>query len=406
MIDAKEAFMRQLTLRIAKASTLRGQVVVIEGSRRHVLGKGTPNAMIEINDRRAWPMMWTRTGIVDAYLDEYWDSPDLAALFALAAQNLPRFDQLRGSLAPVRVPWLRLREAIDRRKFGAKRLREAAHYELGNALFALMLDAEMMYSCAFFPSPDATLDEAAVAKLEMICQKLNLSDKDHVVEIGSGWGGFAVHAARTRGCRVTTTTVSREQHTLATERVGRLGLQHLVDVRMDDYRDMTGTYDKLVSIEMIEAVGHRDLPGFFEKCASLVRPNGTMLLQAITIDDRVFDVSKYSRSFMQTDVFPGSCVPSQRAIAESVAKTDLRLVHLEDLTPHYVSTLQHWRRNLVAADVQLGDLGFDTHLRRLLQLYLAYSEAGFASGRTAVGQMLFAMPACRLALKDARWVRC
>ena len=192
-----------------------------------------------------------------------------------------------------------------------------------------MLDPTLMYSCGVFEHRDATLEEASIAKLEMVCEKLDLGPRDHVVEIGTGWGGFAVYAATTRGCRVTTTTISKEQHDVAARRVREAGVEHLVDLRLDDYRDLRGTYDKLVSLEMIEAVGWQDFGTFFERCSELLAPNGTMLLQAITMDDRAYPVEKASKSFIRTYVFPGGCLPSLEVISKCVARrTDLRTVHL------------------------------------------------------------------------------
>ena len=212
-----------------------------------------------------------------------------------------------------------------------------------------MLDETMMYSGAIFERRDMTLAEASRAKLERICDKLDLGPSDHVLEIGTGWGGFAIHAAATRGCRVTTTTLSREQRELALERVRAAGLSDRVTILLDDYRELTGTYDKLVSIEMIEAVGWKDFGTYFERCASLLRPDGVMALQAITIDDRLYDVEKTQRSFMNSLIFPNGCLPSIEVIARNVARrSDLRMVDLEDITPHYAETLRRWRANVEA----------------------------------------------------------
>jgi cyclopropane-fatty-acyl-phospholipid synthase len=274
----------------------------------------------------------------------------------------------------------------------------AAHYDLGNELFELMLDPLMMYSCALFERPGMTLAEASLAKLERICERLDLGPDDHVLEIGTGWGGFAVHAAATRGCRVTTTTISREQHDRAVERVREEGLEHLVTVLLDDYRDLEGTYDKLVSIEMIEAVGWRRFGTFFECCSRLLAPHGAMLLQAITIDDRAYEVEKAGSSFANTYVFPDGCLPSLEVMFRCVARrTDMHAVGLEDLTPHYAETLRRWRANFERNLERVRELGYDHRFQRLWTLYLCWCEAGFAERRIGDVQLLLAKPRHRVA---------
>jgi cyclopropane-fatty-acyl-phospholipid synthase len=218
-----------------------------------------------------------------------------------------------------------------------------------------------------------------------------------VLEIGTGWGGFAVHAASTRGCKVTTTTISKEQHAVARRRIEEADVGHLVDLRLDDYRDLRGSYDKLVSLEMIEAVGWQHFGTFFERCSELLAPNGTMLLQAITIDDRAYAVEKASKSFIRTYIFPGGCLPSHEVIAKQIARrTDLRTVHLDDLTAHYPETLRRWRENFDAAADRLHHLGYDERFRRLWRLYLSYCEAGFAERRIGLSQTVFAKPLAQL----------
>jgi cyclopropane-fatty-acyl-phospholipid synthase len=332
-------------------------------------------------------------GLAEAYARGLWDSPDLVALIRLAARNARGFDRLRALITPVR--WPAQRAAAVLRPGTKRRARRdiAAHYDLGNELFSRMLDPTMSYSCAIFEHPGMTLEQAQVAKLERICEILELGPHDRVIEIGSGWGAFALHAARTRACHVTTTTISREQHDYALEQVRRAGLQDKVTVLMDDYRQLRGRYDKLVSIEMIEAVGWRRLDAFFAKCSQLLAADGTMLLQAITIDDRAYEVEKASRSFMNSYIFPGGCLPSLAVILRALAKrTDLQATGLEDLTPHYVTTLRRWRANFTANRSALTDLGYDKRFRRIWTLYLAYCEAGFAERRICDIQLLLTKP--------------
>jgi cyclopropane-fatty-acyl-phospholipid synthase len=246
------------------------------------------------------------------------------------------------------------------------------------------------------------LREASRAKLELICRKLDLQPDDHLLEIGTGWGALAIHAAATRGCRVTTTTISREQYAHTVEAVRRAGLEDRITVLLEDYRDLTGHYDKLVSIEMIEAVGWRHLGAFFAKCSELLVSSGAMLLQAIAIDDRAYEVEKASRSFMNTQIFPGGCLPSVELMTRGVARqTDMQMVHLEDLTPHYVETLRRWRANFVVRAEELDRLGYDERFRRLWTLYLSYCEAGFAERRILDLQLLLAKPSWRSALRAA-----
>ena len=253
------------------------------------------------------------------------------ALIRVAARNAAQLDAPRRRLTPLREPYQRARSALVRNTPRRSRRDIAAHYDLGNEFFALMLDPTMMYSSARFVRPGMSLDEASVAKLELVCDKLELGPRDHVLEIGTGWGGFAVHAARTRGCRVTSTTLSREQRGSALARARAAGVEHRVTVLGADYRELRGRFDKLVSIEMIEAVGWKDFGTFFERCARLLEPNGAMLLQAITIDDRAYDVERASKSFIRTHIFPNGCLPSIEVIARCLARrTDLRMMHMED----------------------------------------------------------------------------
>lgn len=383
-----ENIARAAILALAKRISV-GDLVVHEGSRKHTLGPGgPPSATIEVRSARAWPMLASgRRGCLEPYLRGLWDTPDLAALFRVAAVNANRLDSIRRRFAFVHSP-------VARRNTPTRSRKDiSAHYDLGNELFSLMLGSTMTYSCAVFEHRESTLQDAQLHKLDLVCEKLDLGSGDRVVEIGTGWGGFAVHAATTRGCHVTTTTISREQHHLAVERVRDAGVQHLVDVRLDDYRELRGSYDKLVSLEMIEAVGHKDFGTYFASCSNLLTPRGTMLLQAITIDDRAYEVSKNTRGFVRTHVFPNGCLPSPRVIAENLARhTDMRTVHLEDFTPHYAETLRHWRMNVDAAEAQLDLLGYDERFRRLWRLYLAYCEAGFEERRIALVQMVMAKP--------------
>ncbi len=376
-----------------------GSLVVVEGDERRVYGSGPPAATVRIDSPRAWPKLLRGSrGMAEAFAQGLWDSPDLVALIRLAACNAGGLDRLRSLLVPVRWPLQRARVLVRRSTKRQRRRDIAAHYDLGNELFSGMLDPTMSYSCAVFEHDAMTLEQAQLAKLERVCEQLDLGPEDRVLEIGTGWGAFAVYAAATRGCHVTTTTISREQHDYAVEQVRRAGLNDRVTVLMEDYRDLRGRYDKLVSIEMIEAVGWRKIGSFFAKCSALLNPDGAMLLQAITIDDRAYEVEKASKSFINTYIFPGGCLPSLEVITRNLARrTDMQALRLEDLTPHYVETLRHWRKTFTAHAPALAQLGYDERFRRLWTLYLAYCEAGFAERRICDVQLLLAKPRCRIA---------
>ena len=384
---------------VARAIALRllgrvrsGDLTVItpEGER---LRFGEPSSLrvtVRVRDARAW-REWLRGsyGMACSYVDGMWECDDLVGLTRIAARNVRGLDRLRAWVAPVRLPVQRLTRRVHAPTIRRSRRQIAAHYDLGNDLFATFLDETMMYSAAYFPGPDATLLEASRAKLDLVCRKLELAPDDHLLEIGTGWGGLAIHAAWFYGCRVTTTTISREQYDLAVERVRRAGLEHRVTVLLEDYRNLTGSYDKLVSIEMIEAVGWRYFATYFRRCAQLLKSNGLMLLQAITIDDAAYEVEKEGRSFMKDLIFPGGCLPSLGVIRRCCRRTGvLAIVDEEDLTDHYVRTLHCWRERFAAAREKLEALGYDRRFQRLWWMYLCYSEAGFAERRIEDVQIL------------------
>ena len=371
-----------------------GSLTVVERGNRVRFGAGTPAATIDVHSPQFWRLLMRGSrGLAESYALGLWDSPDLVAVIRLAARNATLLDRVRTWTAPLWTPGQRARAALHRGTRQRSRRNIEAHYDLGNELFELMLDPTMMYSCALFERDGMTLEQASIAKLERVCDRLELGPDDHVLEIGTGWGGFAVHAAGTRGCRITTTTISREQHDYARERIRKAGLGDRITVLMSDYRDLRGQYDKLVSIEMIEAVGWQNIGTFFTRCSQLLSPHGAMLLQAITIDDRAYEVEKASRSFIKTYIFPGGSLPSMEVLSRNVARrTDLQAVGLEDITDSYVETLRRWRHNFVASAGRLRELGYDERFQRLWTLYLAYCEGGFAERRICDVQLLLAKP--------------
>jgi cyclopropane-fatty-acyl-phospholipid synthase len=371
-----------------------GSLTIVEDGVRRTWGEGAPTATVHVRTPEFWPMLLRGSrGIADSYAAGMWHSPDLVAVIRVAARNAVLIDRVRAWFAPARVPLQRGRALVTRNTRARSRAGIAAHYDLGNQLFSRMLDPTLMYSCAVFEHPGMSLQEASLAKLELVCRKLALGPEDHLMEIGTGWGAMACYAASTRGCRVTTTTISREQHDYAVERVRAAGLDDRVTVLLQDYRDLRGRYDKLVSIEMIEAVGWQHMGTFFAKCSDLLEPHGCMLLQAITIDDRAYEVEKASKSFIKTHIFPGGCLPSLEVITRSLARrTNMQAVDLQDITAHYVPTLARWRESFLAASEELEGLGYDAHFQRIWELYLAYCEAGFAERRICDIQLLLGKP--------------
>ncbi|HWI22313.1 MAG TPA: cyclopropane-fatty-acyl-phospholipid synthase family protein [Baekduia sp.] len=372
-----------------------GSLTVVENGERTTFGTGAPSALVEVKSRQMWrKLMRGSRGLAESYVQGMWETPDLTAVIRVAARNVEGLDAWRRRWSIVRVPYQRVRTLFLSNTPRRSRKDIEAHYDLGNDMFEAMLDPTMMYSSAYFERPGMTLEEASKAKLELICEKLQLSASDHVLEIGTGWGGFAMYAAATRGCRVTTTTISKEQRALAIARIEAAGLSDQITVLPDDYRELTGQYDKLVSIEMIEAVGWKHFDTFFKKCSNLLRPDGAMLLQAIVHDDRAYHVEKASKSsFIRTYIFPNGCLPSLAVIAKCLdRKTNLRAVDMQDLTPHYADTLRRWRANFNDAAAELRQRGYDERFQRLWRMYLSYCEAGFAERRIAVVQQVFAKP--------------
>jgi cyclopropane-fatty-acyl-phospholipid synthase len=376
----------------------RGELTVIgpDGSERR-FGSGEPSGTIELHDERVWNAFLNGSlGLGGAYADGLWDSPDLPALVGVGAANIGVFDRVRERLLPLTRPLEALRTL--RRGRGAERARAdiAAHYDLGNDLFELMLDPTLTYSSAFFPEPEADLEEAQLAKLELVCEKLELGPDDKVLEIGSGWGSFALYAARTRGCHVTTTTISENQYQYAAAKIAEAGLQNRITLLKDDYRALRGSFRKLVSLEMIEAVGWRGLSTFLHTCARLLTPDGAMLLQVITMDDRGYPVEKASRTFTTEYVFPGGSLPSLAAVGDALARyTDLAIRDVQELTAHYVLTVRRWRERFLARVDELERRGYDERFRRIWLLYLAFAEGGFAQQRTGDFQLLLGKPRYR-----------
>ncbi len=355
---------------------------------------GPPDATARIHDDRTFLRLLLRgeIGAGESFVAGEWSSDDLvgvvrAFLRGTAARGaesaLTRIAQLRSLLGHRRA---------ENTPAGSQR-NIHAHYDLGNDLYRLFLDDETLaYSCAYWPDPhhpQLTLAEAQVAKLDRLCDGLGLTGRDHLLEIGCGWGGMAIHAARTRGCRVTAITVSREQHALASARVAAAGLADRVSIQFRDYRDLDGSFDKIVSIEMLEAVGHDYVPTFFATCARSLVPGGRLALQTITMPDDRFAGYRRRVDWMQTYIFPGSCIPSLALIRRASAAAGLALTGGEDIGACYVPTLRTWRESFLSALPAVRALGFDTPFIRTWLMYLAFSEAAFAERTLGVHQLRF-----------------
>jgi len=335
-------------------------------------------------------------GAAEAYIQGYWSTDDLTGTVQVLLQNREVLDGMDGGFARFALPFRKALHWINRNTRSGSRRNIAAHYDLGNDFFSLWLDKTMMYSSAVFERADMTLEEASTAKLDRICRKLELSADDHVLEIGTGWGGFAVHAASRYGCKVTTTTISREQFEFATARVEEAGLSDRVELLLEDYRDLEGQYDKLVSIEMIEAVGHEFMDTYFQQCAGLLKKDGMMLLQAITIADQRYQAALKSVDFIQRYIFPGGFLPSVTAILESVTQSsDMRIYHLEDIGPHYAETLRRWRDSFARKMDQIWSLGYDEQFLRMWHYYYCYCEGAFMERAIGNVQVLFVKPGTR-----------
>jgi len=406
---------RRLRDRLSRAVILRllggvhdGALAITEDGVRRVFGapvEGLAVPELTVRSPAAWTAVATggSSGLGRAFFSGWWtvdDLDDLVVAVRVIIRNLDPTEHVQllahRLLAPVLWARVRFFERLGRRR--ADRRNISAHYDLSNEFFSLFLDETMTYSCALFASAGMSLADAQTAKLDRLCRKLELTTTDHVLEIGTGWGSFAIHAARAYGCRVTTTTLSRRQFEFATERVAAAGLADRVTVLQSDYRDLTGTYDKLVSVEMIEAVDWREYPRFFAKCAELLKPEGLMALQAITIADRYFERARQSRDFIKRHVFPGGCLPSVGAILATTARhTDFELVALEDIGPNYAETLNRWRVGLESHAVGLDALGLDETFHRLFDFYLCYCEAAFLERRIGDVQCLFARSRWRAA---------
>lgn len=370
-----------------------GKITLLYNANRLECGQADSDlsATIVINDIRAAKAFALGGAVAasDAYIDGWWDTPDLTSVIRIFARNLSWLENKAGKLGWLLAPLRGLSHWRNRNTKQNSKKNIAAHYDLGNELYEQFLDSTMMYSAAMYAKPDMTLAEAQHYRLDRICQKLNIRPGDEVIEIGTGWGGLAIHAAKYYGAKVTTTTLSKAQHDYAKAKVEAAGLSQQVTIVMQDYRDLTGQYDHLVSIEMIEAVGERFLDGYFKQCAKLLKPHGRALIQAITIEDHRYDRYKKSMDFIQKHVFPGGHLPSISRVMNGVGQnTDLVVRHMEEFGQHYAKTLRAWHENFERNWHEIKPHGYDERFRRLWRYYLCYCEGGFSERAISVMQIL------------------
>ena len=335
-------------------------------------------------------------GAGEAYMFKSWWSPDLVQVIRLMAINMPVLQQLDSKWSSLFNIACRITHKLRPNTIAKARENISAHYDLGNSFFSLFLDKTMLYSAAIYPHENASLEEASFYKMAHICKRLKLAEQDHLLEIGTGWGGMAIFAAKNSGCKVTSVTISQEQFSYATEWVKREGLENKVTILLQDYRLVEGTYDKLLSIEMIEAVGHEFYSEYFSKCSKLLKPDGIMLIQAITIQDQRFEYARKNTDFIQQYIFPGGCLPSNSIVAKHISQdTDMQIVGLEDITQDYARTLRDWRKTFFAKIDNVKAQGFDDIFIRMWDFYLCYCEGGFAERAISTVQYVFAKPNAR-----------
>lgn len=336
-------------------------------------------------------------GAGEAYMFKSWWSPDLVQVIRLMAINMPVLQQLDSKWSAVFNIACRIAHRLRPNTIAKARENISAHYDLGNDFFRLFLDKTMLYSAAIYPNEAATLEEASHFKMAHICKRLQLSAQDHLLEIGTGWGGMAIYAAKTTGCQVTSVTISKEQFAYANDWVKREGLENKVTVLLQDYRLIEGTFDKLLSIEMIEAVGHEFYSQYFSKCSNLLKPHGLMLIQAITIQDQRFEYARKNTDFIQQYIFPGGCLPSNTIVAQHIMQdTDMQIVGLEDITEDYARTLADWRKAFITNLEAVKAQGFDEVFIRMWDFYLCYCEGGFTERAISTAQYVFAKPNARI----------
>lgn len=394
-------FARRIVLsRLGKLRS--GQIALVENGNHTVCGQLSDEFPLTVHLDVLNPKFFSdivtggSLGAGEAYINGHWACAELSELSRILIRNRDVLEKIDSGLALVSKPLRKLFHSLNRNTRKGSRRNIAAHYDIGNDFYKLWLDEKMMYSCAYFDTQLTSLEDATNEKLDRICRKLDLSAGDSVVEIGTGWGGFAIYAANNYGCHVTTTTISQQQYDYAKQAIIAEGLEDKITLLFRDYRDLDGQFDKLVSIEMIEAVGHEFHDKFFKKCCSLLKPTGQMLLQTITIADQRYEQYKTGVDFIKRYIFPGGCLTSVTDMTSTMTRyTDMRVIHLEDIGPHYATTVRHWHDRFVARIDAVRELGYSDAFVRMWQFYLCYCEAAFTERAIGTVQILAMRPDAR-----------
>lgn len=376
-----------------------GSIELIDGSERRSLGTGAKAATVRVRSPRFYRrlMLNGSLGAADGYINHDWTTDNLTQMLRLFVRNIEVAHGMQRGWAGVAKQLARGAHWMRRNTQAGSRRNIRAHYDIGNDLFELFLDDTMTYSSGYFATPHTPLRDASIAKLDRLCRKLDLKPSDHLLEIGTGWGSMAIHAAKQFGCKVTTTTISDEQYALAKSRLEAAGLADRITLLKADYRNLREQFDKVVSIEMIEAVGHDNLKTYFNCCSNLLKPDGAMALQGITMNERAYPAYLKSADFIQRYVFPGSCCPALSAMTSAIGSaTDMRIVDVEDIGLHYARTLAIWRDNFFNNIHDVRAAGYTDAFIRLWDYYLSYCEAGFAERYIGNAQMVMIKPGCRL----------
>ena len=400
-----EGFSRRMVKRLL-GGLVGGSLTLQDGERMERYGDAGSegiHAVVNVHDGQVFQHVLTGgvIGARESYMLGHWSSPSLVDVIRLFSANMDTMQSMDARSSRLRQWLLKCLHAFNSNSLTGSRRNIGAHYDLGNEFFKLFLDPSMMYSSAVYPSADAGLDQAALHKLELLCRELELTASDHLLEIGTGWGGMAIYAATHYGCRVTTTTISREQYNYARERVASLGLQDQVTVLCEDYRKLSGKYDKIVSIEMLEAVGHEYYQEYFRRCSDLLWPDGKFAIQVITVQDQRYKQARDSVDFIKRYIFPGGCLPSLEVLSRHVARdTDMQMVNLRDITQDYARTLADWRQRFLAAREAVREQGFDERFERMWEFYLCYCEGGFRERIISTVQLTLVKPDYRFAEEE------
>lgn len=380
----------------------KGRLVIDEEGKINSFGEPQSSAVLTAHISIHHPSVYRQMlfggsiGSGEGYMLGTWSSPHLLSVIRLFCQNIDALNSMDNTRPILNRIVAKIVHVLNGNTLSGSKKNIAAHYDLGNDFFELFLDPKMMYSAGMYPDNNASLEEAATHKLDVICKKLRLSEQDHLLEIGAGWGGLAIYAAKHYGCQVTTTTISQEQYTYAEQAVKQAGLKNKITLLLSDYRKLEGQYSKLVSVEMIEAVGHKHYKDYFSICSRLLENDGLMCIQAITIADQRYEQAKQSVDFIQRYIFPGGSLPSNAVIADCVARhTNMQIINIEDIGLDYAKTLSHWRDNFKNNLPQIKEMGFDDTFCRMWEFYLCYCEGGFLERSISTVHTVMAKPGAK-----------